>query len=221
MTRQIIFDLDGTLVDSCAVCVQILSDMLVDRRSDHCIDPVSARPWMSIGGARMVAELLGPASLDAERDIEEFRARYERVLTPPETLFAGVKEGLSRLSAAGFNLSICSNKPQNLCDKVLEDTGLAPLFDVVVGLRPDLKRKPAPDMLQAALQALNSRPEDCLYVGDSEIDHQVATEAGLPFVFMSYGYAEPQFSYHQADSFDCFLTMSHSITSRMASAKAA
>jgi phosphoglycolate phosphatase len=221
MIRQLIFDLDGTLVDSCSICVQILSDMLADRGSEHTIDPIAARPWMSIGGAKMVAALLGPACGDPDRDIDEFRARYQQLTTPPETLFTGVKDGLASLHAAGFILSICSNKPQNLCEKVLADTGLASLFDVVVGLRPELRRKPAPDMLQATLRELNATVAECLYIGDSEIDHQVANEAGLPFVFMSYGYAEPRFTYQQADSFDCFHAMSHAVLSRIATAQAA
>jgi phosphoglycolate phosphatase len=221
MIRQLIFDLDGTLVDSCSICVKILSEMLTERGSDHCIDPLTARPWMSIGGANMVSALLGPACGDPDRDIDEFRARYQLVVTPEATLFDGVKDGLTQLRAAGFTLSICSNKPQNLCDKVLADTGIAPLFDAVVGLRPELRRKPAPDMLQATLKALHAAPAECLYIGDSEIDHQVATEAGLPFVFMSYGYAEPKFTHEQEDSFDCFHTMSQAVLSRIARARAA
>jgi phosphoglycolate phosphatase len=221
MIRQLIFDLDGTLVDSCSICVQILSGMIEDRGSDHRIDPVSARPWMSVGGAAMVAALLGPVCTDPDRELTEFRARYEEIVTPPATLFAGVAEGLAQLRNIGFTLSICSNKPQNLCDKVLVDTGIAPLFEAVVGLRPGLQRKPAPDMLQATLNALAASPSECLYIGDSEIDHQVAKEAGIPFVFMSYGYAEPRFTHEQADSFDCFKTMSRAIVSRIAPARAA
>jgi phosphoglycolate phosphatase len=219
--RQLIFDLDGTLVDSCSVCVHILSGMLTDRGSDHTIDPVTARPWMSVGGAAMVSALLGPACTDPDRDVAEFRARYQELLTPPQTLFDGVAESLEQLRAVGFTLSICSNKPQNLCDKVLADTGIAPLFDTVVGLRPELRRKPAPDMLLATMSALDASPSQCLYIGDSEIDHQVASQVGVPFVFMSYGYAEPAFRHEQADSFDCFQTMSKAIVTRLAPARAA
>ena len=221
MIRQLIFDLDGTLVDSCGICVQILGDMLVDRGSDYRIDPVAARPWMSIGGEKMVAALLGPVCGDPEQEIAEFRARYEQMLTPSNSLFAGVVEGLEQLRSAGFTLSICSNKPQNLCDKVLTDTGIAGHFDAVVGLREGLRRKPAPDMLNAALDALGASVGECLYIGDSEIDHQLAVEAGMPFVFMSYGYAAPAFTHAQADSFDCFHAMSQAVATRMAPARAA
>lgn len=189
MIRHIIFDLDGTLVDSNAVCVQILSDMLVDRGFDPAINPVVARAFMSRGGVDMVAGLLGDACTDPAADLAEFRARYQQHTTPPETLFPGVSEGLSRLQAAGYVLSICSNKPQVLCDQVLADTNLADHFEIVVGGRAGLQPKPAPDLLDVVLGALGAGPEECLYVGDSELDHAVARNAEVPFHFVSYGYA--------------------------------
>lgn len=221
MIRQLIFDLDGTLVDSYAICVQILSAMLEDRRSEHRIDPISSRPWMSVGGAAMVAALLGPACLDPKRDVEEFRARYRETATPPAALFAGVAEGLSHFRDAGFTLSICSNKPQNLCDLVLEQTGIAGLFHTVVGSRPGLRTKPELDLLNETIRALRCLPSECLFIGDSEIDHQVADKAGIPFIFMSYGYAVPEYCNLDGVSFDCFRTMSHSVLGRAMPARAA
>ena len=220
MIRQVIFDLDGTLVDSCTVCVQILGDMLADRGSDHSIDPVTARPWMSLGGAAMVSALLGPACVDADKDILEFRARYRETVTPPAALFAGVAEGLAHFRNAGYSLSICSNKPQELCEQVLRDTGIADMFGTVVGLRTGLRAKPEMDLLHATLASLRASPSECLYVGDSEIDHEVAEKAGMPFVFMSYGYAKPEYRC-EGESFECFRTMSKAVTSRIALARAA
>jgi phosphoglycolate phosphatase len=218
--RQVIFDLDGTLVDSCTVCVQILGDMLVDRGSDHTIDPITARPWMSLGGAPMVAALLGPACVDPERDILEFRARYRETPTPPDALFAGVAEGLRHFRDAGFSLSICSNKPQELCEQVLADTGIGGLFGTVVGLRKGLRAKPEMDLLHTTLEALRATPSECVYVGDSEVDHAVASKAGMPFVFMSYGYAKPDYRC-ESESFECFRTMSKAVASRIVPARAA
>ncbi|WP_196221716.1 HAD family hydrolase [Sphingobium sp. CAP-1] len=136
LIRYVIFDLDGTLVDSCGICVSILSAMIADRGSDHAIDPVGARQYMSQGGRDMVAALLGPACVDPDADLLDFRARYARHVTPADSLFPGVAECLKRLHDMGLKLAICSNKPQMLCDKVLADTGLAPYFRVVVGGRP-------------------------------------------------------------------------------------
>lgn len=220
MIRQVIFDLDGTLVDSCVVCVQILGDMLVERGSDHSIDPVTARPWMSLGGAAMVSALLGPACVDPDKDIVEFRARYRETATPESALFPGVAEGLKHFRDVGFSLSICSNKPQDLCEQVLRETGIADMFHTVVGLRPGLRAKPEMDLLRATLDGLRASPSECLYVGDSEIDHEVASKGGMPFVFMSYGYAKPEYRC-EGESFECFRTMSKAVTSRIAPARAA
>lgn len=221
MIRQLIFDLDGTLVDSCTVCVEILSGMLEDRGSEHSIDLVAARPWMSVGGAAMVAALLGPACEDPQRDIDEFRSRYRQTMTPPNALFAGVAEGLAQFHDAGFTLSICSNKPQDLCDQVLRDTGIAGMFRSVVGLRPGFRPKPELDLLHETLRALRCTPAECLFIGDSEIDHEVADRAGIPFVFMSYGYAIPEYKPELSFSFDCFRVMTHTVAQQATAARAA
>jgi phosphoglycolate phosphatase len=203
MRPALIFDLDGTLVDSCAICVEILSDMLRARGSSHAIDPIAARPWMSVGGARMVAALLGPDCGDPDAEIAEFRRLYAVKKTSADTLFAHVATGLQRLAQAGHALAICSNKPQNLVDNVLRDTGLAPLFTSIVGQRPGLRAKPAPDMLNAVLAELDAAPDQGLFIGDSEIDHQVAQEAGMGFLFVTYGYAHADYVAPK-DSYGCF-----------------
>lgn len=191
MTACVIFDLDGTLVDSAFVCVDILNDMLADRGSARTIHPAHAKPWFSLGGARMVAALLAEECGDPDVEIVEFRRRYAERPTPAASLFPGVREGLHALADAGKRLAICSNKPQHLCDKVLADLNLTPFFEIVVGARAGYRAKPATDLLDLTLLTLRRPADDCLYVGDSEVDHAVAAAAEMPFRFMTYGYAEP------------------------------
>ncbi|WP_322966113.1 HAD family hydrolase [Sphingomonas fuzhouensis] len=208
---HVIFDLDGTLVDSCAVCIDILSEIITERGSVQSIDPIGARTYMSRGGLDMVSGLLGDACGDPAEDLAEFRARYQVRQTPVETLFPGVSDGLARLRDAGLTLSICSNKPQILCEKVLEDTGLAHHFTVVIGGQHGMRPKPAPDLLHAVLSHVDHPPEACLFVGDSELDHAVAVAANIPFHFMTYGYAEPGWAPEQGVAFHCFQTMVNAI----------
>lgn len=198
MKQAIIFDLDGTLVDSCGICIRILEDMMADRGIKRAIDPEYARPLMSRGGSPMVAALLGDACSDPAADLAEFRKRYNDVSTPVESLFDGVAEGLHKLSKRGFGLAICSNKPQQLCEKVLADTGIAEYFVAVVGGMDGLAPKPAPDLLDRTLGQLQLPADKCFYVGDSILDHEVAQRAGMPFYFLTYGYAEP--GWRPADS---------------------
>lgn len=190
----LVFDLDGTLVDSNAACVGILREMLQVRNSSHQIDEHGARAWMSRGGRDMVRALLGDACRNPDEDLNEFRARYAVYTTPRETVFPGVASGLQQLAEAGFAMAICSNKPQALCEKVLHDTGLAMHFSTVVGGRPDLPPKPAPDLLDRVLAAHRLARGEGVFIGDSEIDHAVAAGAGMPFHFLTWGYAEAGWS---------------------------
>jgi phosphoglycolate phosphatase len=207
MSSTLIFDLDGTLVDSCATCVDILTDMLVERGSLHVIDHAYARPWMSYGGIKMVSALLGEHCGDPAVELADFRSRYAVHNTHPEALFPYVAEGLLRLKAAGHQLAICSNKPQNLCEKVLKDTGLIGLFSAVVGSRPGLAPKPAPDILLEVLQKLKVDRRQCVFIGDSELDHAVADAVGMPFHFMSYGYADEHYQPHPYNHHDDFMAL--------------
>ncbi|MFT4026842.1 MAG: HAD-IA family hydrolase [Novosphingobium sp.] len=215
MIRYVIFDLDGTLVDSCGVCVSILSTMIAERGVGHDIDLVGARQHMSRGGRDMVAALLGPACVDPDADLADFRGRYAAHLTPADSLYPGVAECLAQLHAMGLELAICSNKPQALCEKVLQDTGLAPYFRVVVGGQSGLRPKPAPDLLAAVSDRLGCMPEQCVYVGDSDLDHDVAKAAGMAFYFVTYGYAEPCWAPEVGESFDCFPSLTTALAAQV------
>lgn len=211
---DLIFDLDGTLVDSCMICVDILQAMLVERGSDHRIDPMAARAFMSQGGARMVSALLGPACGDPVEELAEFRRRYATLPTDPASLYPGVVEGLTLLADRGHRLAICSNKPQNLCEKVLTDTGLDGLFDAVVGGRPDLRAKPHLDLLVETLRLMGADARDCLFIGDSELDHQVAQGADMPFYFLTYGYADADYRPLPGTAHDTFAALTHALNGR-------
>jgi len=216
MIRHVIFDLDGTLVDSCADCVAILSDMLVERGSEYLIDPVAARPWMSKGGVEMVSALLGKECVSPEADLAEFRARYKEFKTPKNSLFNGVSEGLERLGATEASLAICSNKPEMLCERVLEDVGVAVHFDAVVGWKDGMRQKPHPDLIDETLKLLDTDPRHCVFVGDSKLDSELAYQANMPFYFVSYGYAENGWS-PSSDSltFDSFSRLTDALVGQL------
>jgi phosphoglycolate phosphatase len=211
----IIFDLDGTLVDSNAVCVGILQAMLEERGSDRRIDLGESARHMSLGGERMVSALLGQECGNPAAELAEFRDRYARTLTPHHSLFEGVRSGLEHLRSVGLELAICSNKPISLCTKVLEDTGLAPLFGVIVGGQVGMRPKPAPDLLDATLLQLCVPADQCIFVGDSELDHDAASDAAIPFCFMRYGYAKPGWEPDHGESFDSFSSLVEHLLARV------
>lgn len=185
---HVAFDLDGTLVDSVPVCIEIIQAMRLDRGAAPLADLGLVRSWASVGGQGMVSALLGEACGDPEQALIEFRRRYADLPTPADSLYAGVAEGLARLAARGLLLSVVSNKPQNLCEKVLDELSIAPLFRVVVGARPDLPRKPDPAGLLIALARTGASAASSCLVGDSDLDHAAAQAAGVGFVLAGYGY---------------------------------
>lgn len=204
MIDHVIFDLDGTLVDSVYTCVEIANQMLAERGSDRVVDVEFTRPYMSAGGVGMIKALLGSDCGDCEVELGEFRGRYAHVPTPAECLYEGVREGLTKLHQKGVGLSICSNKPQNLCEKVLGDLELAGMFTAVIGGLPDRRPKPAPDLLDLTIKQLGSSAQRCVYVGDSELDLATAQACTMPFIFLSYGYANPDWTAEGCVQFERF-----------------
>lgn len=189
--RHLIFDLDGTLVDSAPLCAGIVNAMLSERGSARRVTAEAARACLTRGGNQTVAALLAGECGEVEAELADFRARYMAMPTPAESLYPGVRDGLERLAAQGARLAICSNKPQALCDKIVADLDLGEIIAAVVGSRPGLALKPAPDLVAVTLDGLGAPPGDCLFVGDSEVDQRTAEAAGIPFLFVAYGYAEP------------------------------
>lgn len=188
--RHVIFDLDGTLVDSAVICTDILNEMLHERGSSRVITPLDAKPYLSRGGLYLVSNMLGDEGGNPDEELLEFRRRYAEWPTPANSMYDGVHEGLHELVDLGFNLAICSNKPQHLCEKVVAELGLKRVFSAVVGTAPGRRAKPDPHLMQLTLAELGAVPAECLYVGDSELDADLASVTGVPFLFVTYGYCD-------------------------------
>lgn len=186
MTANIVFDLDGTLIDS-APDIRGIANALLEARSLDPIDLDTTRRFIGNGAAAFVAQLCaarGIAASEEDRVLAEFVARYDQAvdLTYP---YPGVEEALDRL-AAGNVLGICTNKPLSPCEAVLDHLGLRRFFAVVLGGDSLDVRKPDPRPLLATFDKMPPGPR--LFVGDSEIDAETAARAGVPFLLFSEGY---------------------------------
>lgn len=186
--NNIIFDLDGTLIDSARITGLILDQMLVERGVGEPADRATIKAMDAVGGTAMIAAALGPHTTDPEADLEEFRQRHRVVEVQRDVLFPGVAAALGELSGRGVSMAICSNKPQALCEKILGDLEIAGHFSGIFGSAPDRPRKPDPAGALLALGALGAEAKATLFCGDSVIDVETAAAAGVAACLVSWGY---------------------------------
>ena len=186
--RNIIFDLDGTLVDSARLTGRIIDTMLADRGATITADREMIRRMDAIGGEAMIAAVMGDFAGDPAQAIAIFRERHAVIDVPDDLPFDGVRETLARLTDAGIRMAICSNKPQHLCERILGALGLLDHFGIIVGSQPGRARKPAPDAALIALHGIHGETHDTVYCGDSLIDVLTARHAQLPVVLVDWGY---------------------------------
>jgi 2-phosphoglycolate phosphatase len=174
--EAVIFDFDGTLVDSYEAIAASVNHV----RASYQMPPLStAEVRRHVGrGPSYLLEHTVPGS-DIEKDLERYRVHHPSVLRSGTRLLPEVAETLRKLKAAGFRLAICSNKLAEFTRQLLEILGLADLIETVVGPEDAGKPKPAPDMLLAVLDRLSLSREQVLYVGDMVIDIHTARGAGV------------------------------------------
>lgn len=189
--EHVIFDLDGTLIDSAQITGRIIDQMLAERGVRASADREVIKAMDAIGGEAMIAAVMGSHSSDPRADIEEFRERHRVVTICPDVLFPGVAAALAALRTKGISLAICSNKPQFLCEKILSDLRIDHHFTAIVGSTPDRPRKPDPATARLALRGLSAKPETTLYCGDSLIDIATAQAANIDVCLVSWGYGTP------------------------------
>lgn len=186
--HAVVLDLDGTLVDSAPAIAGALNRVLAGRKGVPVhVDQV--RAWVSLGADRLVANAMGAHATSSAADLADFRSVYSAQEANPADLYPGATSVLTDLAAAGIRVGICTNKPEGLCRKLIEDLGLAPHVNAIVGGTSGLKPKPHPDPVWRLLELLATPADMAVYVGDSEIDALAAEAAGVAFVLVNYGYA--------------------------------
>lgn len=186
----VLFDLDGTLLDTAPDMGSALNALLAEN-GRASLAPTEIRPQVSNGSAALVR--IGFPDADAER-FERLRLRfldlYARCLHDRTTLFAGARELLDALESSGLRWGIVTNKPGWLTDPLLESLGLRRRAASVVSGDTLPSRKPDPAPLRHAAAQLGVEPRHCVYLGDAERDMRAALAAGMRAVFARYGYYE-------------------------------
>lgn len=186
--KAVLFDLDGTLLDSAPDMLAAVNAMRAARgRPD--MDLADLRPHVSKGARAMVGAAFD--DVDAQqRDgwIPEFLALYQRELGRHGAPFAGVEAMLAALEAQGCVWGIVTNKPEYLAVQLIPLLGWQQRCAVLIGGDTLAARKPDPLPLLVAAQRIDVAPEDCVYVGDDERDIIAARAAGMPSVVALWGY---------------------------------
>jgi phosphoglycolate phosphatase len=188
----VVFDLDGTLIDSAADLASALNYALGLRKLPPF--PIDQVKEMIGGGIPKLVERA--LSAHGVSDVEllplaaDFVQYYRKNLTTRTTLYKGAAELLEQLKGEGRRLGLCTNKQHELTVATIEQLGVAKYFSAVAGEREGRPRKPDPAPLLGVLQALGASPQDAVMVGDSGADVECAKAAGLPSIVVSFGYSK-------------------------------
>ena len=189
--RAVLFDLDGTLVDTAPDLCNAVNHVLAGL-GRAAVPLARLREVVSKGGRAMLAVAL-PDLDDAARDalLPPVLARYAEALAVESEPFTGVPALLDALDARGVRWGIVTNKPEALAAGVVAGMGWVARCAVLVGGDTLPLRKPDPAPLHLACERLGIDPARCLYVGDDERDVQAARAAGMPSAAALWGYRLP------------------------------
>ena len=190
--RGVIFDLDGTLVDSSGEIAEALEDTFAELG----LAPLPRKKVEALIGKGVgvlierALHLAGAADRDHGKALERFEMHYARTVGTSAELYADVLEGLDRLRHADIPLAVVTNKPRTFTERLLDRLHVRSLFAAIVAGDDGIERKPAGDMLLEACRRMGTLPGETLMLGDSDNDVAAARAAGCPVWCVPYGYNE-------------------------------
>jgi phosphoglycolate phosphatase len=189
--KAIIFDLDGTLVDSALDLRNAVNVLLADEGLRQ-LDIDEVKSMIGDGAAKLVERAVSATGGDLSRLpalVTRFLQIYEANASHHTECYPGVVEMLAGLRGLGFALAVVTNKPHAATIEILEALGLRAYFDTVIGGDTLPERKPHPAPILAALNCLGVAPESALMIGDNYHDVQAARAAGVRAFAVTYGYS--------------------------------
>ncbi|BEV45201.1 HAD-IA family hydrolase [Afipia carboxidovorans] len=199
----IVFDLDGTLVDSAGDIASALNELLESEQlAPFSLEEVTR--FIGDGITTLVQRafiargvVVGADELSAH--VTQFKKIYGSRATDLTRPYTGVPELISKLRRRGIAVGICTNKEEGLAQKIVHALGLSSQLDVVVGSRPNRPAKPSPVSLLETVASLGVSHAEAIMVGDSAIDMRCAQYAGISFIGVTFGYSSPPMSELSAD----------------------
>jgi len=190
----VVFDLDGTLIDTAPDLVDTLN-LILAREALPAVPFAAARNMIG-GGARTMIErglaAEGRASTREEVDrlYRDFVAHYSDHIADRSRPFPGLEAALDQLAEAGWRFAVCTNKLEGLSVRLLDALGLSARFDAICGQDTFGVQKPHPDILLRTIERAGGAPDRAVMIGDSATDINVARAAAVPVIAVDFGYTE-------------------------------
>lgn len=190
--KACIFDLDGTLTDT----LESLTYSVAETLKEMGLTPITSDECRRFvgNGARVLIEksLKAAGGETAAGRLDEGMEIYGRIFdancTYHVTPYEGIRKMLSELKSQGIRLGVLSNKPHRQTVKVVQEIFGEDVFDCVQGQQEQIARKPDPEGVYRLMEALNATKEECLYVGDSEVDIRTGKNAKVRTVGVAWGF---------------------------------
>jgi phosphoglycolate phosphatase len=190
----IIFDLDGTLVDTAPDLINALN-FILDREGLPAVPLASARNMIGAGARKLIErglELEGRAASvpDITRLTADFIEYYAAHIADASRPFDGLEAALDELAGRGYRLAVCTNKLEWLSKRLLVELGLSPRFAAICGADTFGVSKPDPAILRQTIARAGGDPSAAIMVGDAGTDIGVARRTGVPVIGVSFGYTD-------------------------------
>lgn len=202
MHKAVIFDLDGTLLDTLQDLKNAVNMALeINGLPKRTLDEV--RQFVGNGVRNLMIRAVegGEKHPEFEKIFADFKAYYEMHCQEETGPYEGIMELLECLKKRGIKMAIVSNKVDSAV-KVLAEEYFSGFFETAIGEKEDVAKKPAPDMVFKALEELGIEAKEAIYVGDSDVDIMTAMNAGLPCISVTWGFRDRDFlMFHGASSF--------------------
>lgn len=191
--RGVLFDLDGTLVESLPDIANAINMALQDQGLCAVSNDLVST-WVGNGSAKLIDRAIthltgnSPSAELSNNVFQRFLVRYAENIYQDSVLYDGVITTLEQLRAAGFAMAVVTNKPHKHSVALLQAIGLSDYFSVVIGGDTLPVRKPDPAQLLLACEKLSLTTGQCVMVGDSQADILAAQAADMPVLCLTYGY---------------------------------
>jgi phosphoglycolate phosphatase len=201
--KIMIFDLDGTLVDTAPDFRNSVNFML-NNYNEPSVTLEEIRDWVGYGGRELIKRTMIAKQIEFDDNkLDEmlaiFLSHYTENIDDDSKLYDNVKETLNFLKKENIKLSVCTNKDETLSRTLLEKLDVLHLFDYLAGAYTFENRKPHPMPLIKTLEYLDMNKNEAVMIGDSVTDLKAAQGAGIPVVLVDYGYTDNKDIYNEAD----------------------